>query len=272
MKKNDIHYQTFKKGSKTYFNSSLFFPKHIREDVFKLYGFVRVADDFVDEQPQDKEGFYRFQDLYRKARDNGSTVGDPIIDGFVSLSKKAAFSDEWVDGFLHSMEMDLYKTTYNTIEETLEYIYGSAEVIGLFMARVMKLNDDSIPCAQLLGRSMQYINFIRDIEEDNELGRQYLPASETTLPDLHQGSAETEREEFFRFIGNQLDRYNAWQREAEKGFSFIPKRYRIPIQTASDMYKWTACRIEDDPFVVYRKKVKPSKRRIFFTIIKNLLF
>ena len=60
MSLQQVHYQTFKSGSKTYFNSSLFFPRAARQDVFALYGFVRVADNFVDSVPQDPEGFHRF--------------------------------------------------------------------------------------------------------------------------------------------------------------------------------------------------------------------
>ncbi|MFP4301728.1 MAG: squalene/phytoene synthase family protein, partial [Spirochaetaceae bacterium] len=62
-----IHYETFKSGSKTYFNSSVFFPRDVREDVFVLYGFVRVADNYVDQVPQDAEGFYEFRRAYEKA-------------------------------------------------------------------------------------------------------------------------------------------------------------------------------------------------------------
>ena len=70
--------------------------------------------------------------------------------------------------------MDIKKKEYNSLEETLEYIYGSAEVIGFFMAKIIGLSDESLYYAGRLGRSMQYINFIRDIEEDNNLGRRYL--------------------------------------------------------------------------------------------------
>src|SRR6056297_2340672 len=102
MKIEQVHYQTFKSGSKTYFNSSRFFPADVRRDVFYLYAFVRKADNFVDELPQDHDGFYRFCDSYRRAleqteqtKQSGQTgssasgpSGDPIIDRFVELHRR----------------------------------------------------------------------------------------------------------------------------------------------------------------------------------------
>ncbi len=85
------------------------------------------------------------------------------------------------------MEHDLSESSCETLEDVLTYIYGSAEVIGLFMARIMDLDEASFPYAAMLGRAMQYINFIRDIAEDNELGRRYLPLLDTSLVSLKEG-------------------------------------------------------------------------------------
>jgi phytoene synthase len=265
-----IHYQTFKSGSRTYFNSSLFFPSQLRRDVFILYGFVRVADNYVDSIPADRQGFHRFKELYERAW-RGNSAGDPIVDPFIELSHRKSFEAEWVAAFLHSMEMDLTKKDYDHLEDTLEYIYGSAEVIGLFMARIMDLSEESHHPARMLGRAMQYINFIRDIDEDRQLGRRYLPLQGTGLSALDKDTALRERESFIAFIRHHLDLYRGWQKEAEMGFPLIPRRYRIPIKTASDMYNWTARGIESDPFVVFEKKVKPPRIRILLQVLGNLL-
>jgi phytoene synthase len=266
----EIHYTTFKQGSRTYFNSSLFFPRAVRRDVFALYGFVRVADNFVDSVPQDGEGFYAFKSSYQRALQKGP-IGDPIIDGFVELSRRKGFDPAWAEAFLHSMELDLTKKEYNRLEETLEYIYGSAEVIGLYMAKVLDLAEASHPHAERLGRSMQYINFIRDIDEDRTLGRRYLPLEGTPLESLERGYVRSHPQEFDQFLRHHLDKYRNWQREAEEGFRYIPRRFLIPIKTASDMYNWTARTIQKDPMVVFERKVKPSKGRIWRTVLANLL-
>ncbi len=265
-----LHREIFKSGSKTYFNSSLFFPGDVRQDVFILYGFVRTADNFVDAVPQDPDGFSAFVARYQRALD-GSETEDPVIDSFVDLSRRRNFDTAWTDAFLESMEMDLTKKVYGSIEETLHYIYGSAEVIGLYMAGILDLPSESHHAAKMLGRAMQYINFIRDIDEDNSLGRTYLPIDETVLPDLSAETARRHQEAFRSFVRAQIERYDIWQGEAEMGFQYIPKRYLIPIRTASAMYNWTGRVINSDPFVVYRRKVKPSRPRILVEALGSTL-
>jgi 15-cis-phytoene synthase len=270
MNATKIHSAIFKKGSRTYFTSSLFFPRGIRQDVFTLYGFVRTADDFVDAQPQDGRGFADFRRRYETAL-AGTKAGDPIIDPFVELLGRRRFDPRWVASFLDSMQLDLSRSRYDTIEETLGYIHGSAEVIGLFMARILDLPEESLPSAAMLGRAMQYINFIRDIEEDSRMGRRYLSLGDTPLASLDPDYVRGHPQEFSRFIDRHISLYRGWQREAEKGFAFIPRRYRLPIKTASDMYAWTAWRIQNQPMVVFERKVKPRKSRIFLQAFANAI-
>ena len=265
-----VHVETFRNGSKTYFNSTRFFPVAVRDEVFALYGFVRTADNYVDAVPQDGAGFESFVARYRRAL-NGERTGDAIIDSFVELAKRRSFHPEWTEAFLKSMQNDLYRSRYWTLDEMLEYVYGSAEVIGLYMAAILELVPEAAHAARMLGRAMQVIKFIRDIDEDEGFGRTYLPLSETTLPNLRAESAAAQPDEFVRFVGAQLERYRGWQAEAELGYRFLPKRYRVPIKTAADMYNWTAGQIERDPFVVYRTKVKPAKARIVARGIRNVL-
>jgi 15-cis-phytoene synthase len=266
-------FSIFRKGSRTYFYSSLFFPMHIRQEVFILYGFVRKTDNYVDVIPQNKEGFYEFKEKYYQAK-NGKQNGDIVIDSFVSLAKRKGFEDEWVEAFLHSMELDLIKKSYETLDEVLEYIYGSAEVIGLMMAKIIGLPKESFEHAKYLGRAMQYINFIRDIAEDLELGRVYFPQEDLRnngLENLTYKHVRERPEKFTAFLQTQLDRYCQWQEKAEEGYHFIPKRYLISIKTASEMYHWTAEQITHHPFIVYDVKVKPMISKIILTVFSNLI-
>lgn len=271
MKTNKTIYSIFKKGSKTYFYSTIFFPKSVRRDVFILYSFLRKADDYVDSIPQDDEGFYQFKERYLEARE-GSITDDVVVDSFAKLEKRKDFRKEWVDAFLHSMEMDLYKSSYKDMDELLMYLYGSSEVVGLFMVNILDLSPESYTAARLLGRAMQYVNFIRDISEDLKLGRTYFPQDEMEefgIKTLDEASNKLKPDNFINFLKKQLQTYYKWQNEAEKGFKFIPYRYLIPIKTASDMYCWTAKQIENDPFLVYKKKVKPSIPKIVSNIFSN---
>jgi 15-cis-phytoene synthase len=109
---------------------------------------------------------------------------------------------------------------------------------------------------------MQYINFIRDIREDNLLGRQYIPTTELkkyNLSDLYLETAQKQPKEFAECVQAQIVTYKKWQAEAQKGYSYIPYRYRVPIMTAAWIYDWTVNIIAKDPHIVFKKKVKPNK-------------
>ncbi len=266
-------YKTFKNGSRTYFYSSLFFPEPVKSDVFTLYRYVREADNLVDTIPQKKVEFLNFKQETENALSNKYT-NNPTISNFFQLSKKYGFNDEWVRSFLYSMESDLQAIPCMTLQDSEKYMYGSAEVIGLFMAKILSLSPESYRYAQLLGKSMQYANFIRDIAEDIQLGRQYLPVEEMKNIGLKELSEQTARDNenlFKKFMALQIDHYWCWQNEAEKGFKYIPVRYSIPIQTASDMYKWTIEKISKNPFLIYKKSLKPSKSKVLIQIIVNTL-
>ncbi len=271
---NGTLHTIFKRGSKTYFYNSLFFPASVKNDVFALYSFVRKADDYVDAVPQQEEEFYTFCTRYRRAL-AGAHTDDVVIDSFVALMRKHTFDPTWIDAFLDAMEMDLTKNQYHHLDEVVAYMYGSAEVVGLMMAKILGVDEKFYDQARLLGRAMQYINFIRDIDEDLNFGRTYFPLDDMDaigLETLEYEYTKQHPEQFRQFIARQLERYEQWQATAESGFAALPKAARIPIANASDMYKWTAKKIEKDPFIVYRRKIKPSKARIITNIIGKKLF
>lgn len=263
-------YEVFREGSRTYFNSSLFFPADIRRDVFILYAFVRVADNFVDDEVQDEAGFANFCRSW-EAAECGTASGNPLIDDFVDLSRRRGFESSWTHAFLASMAIDLEQVAFDHLQDTLAYIYGSAEVIGLYMSRIMNLDENAFPYARLLGRSMQYINFLRDIQEDNGLGRRYLPIAGSGLKSLQEDDVRAMPGEFETWFRQQVNLYKIWHQEAMKGYRFIPPRYLLPIRTAEDMYYWTAEKLEKNPFMVFQRKVKPSKSRILTKIAANVL-
>lgn len=279
-----IEKDIFRNGSTTYYWSSKFFPRSVRDDVFKLYSFVRVVDDMVDSVPAEIDRFNNIKKRWitvKKELKKGKvtkplndSVDERVIANIAYVVHRYECDTAWVDAFLESMQMDVDKKQYNTLEDTLEYIYGSAEVIGLFMARIMQLPIKPYEYARMQGRAMQWINFLRDIDEDNTLGRSYFPKSTLKkfgLKDLSQKTAQANPKAFKKFMSEQIDLYEQWQTEADKGFSYIPKRLRIPLQTATDMYNWTAKEIKKDPFIVYSRKVKPKKSKVLKTAAKNTI-
>jgi len=270
---NKTIYSIFHKGSRTMFYSSLFFPKKIRKDVFICYAFVRRADDIVDTYPQDAEGFYWFTEKYEQAK-NGKKTGDIVIDSFVDLERRRNFDISWTEAFLNSMEMDLTKKTYETLEELLKYVYGAAEVMGLYMTNILGINKESYPYARFLGRSMQCINALRDVSEDIKLGRSYIPIedlNEFGLKSLEYDYVKKHPENFSNLMNMHIKRFCYWLETAEKGYHYMPKRYLISVKTAMDMYQWTAEQIHKNPLIVYEWKVKPLISQIVSTVFINLI-
>lgn len=266
--------EIFRRGSTTYYFSSRFFPPALRHDVFRLYSFVRVADNYVDEQPAQPQKLLALEEAWQAAWNDATfnVVVEPndsleqrVIKNLVDVARRYHFETAWIEAFFAAMKADITPRPFPAITDTLGYVYGSAEVVGLMMAQLMGLPAQARPAAAIQGRAMQFINFIRDIAEDNALGRQYFPVEDLArfgLNDLSQETALLHPKAFIRFIHFELDRYDAWQREANRGFVYIPKRYRVALRTAVDMYGWTARQIRHDPLIVFDRKVKPAKWRV----------
>jgi phytoene synthase len=270
--------EIFKRGSKTYYHSSIFFDKDTRENVSTLYAFVRTADDFVDSVPSRKKEYFAFKKQYYDLlkdkhikKSNYDSYSDIILN-FIVLSREFNFEQKWIDSFFKSMEFDLEKKICKNRLDVQNYIHGSAEVIGLMMSRILLIDKKADSYSKALGESMQLINFIRDVKEDYILGRIYLPELYSKkLLHLNNALDKKNESEIKRIIRSEIDNYLKVQKQAEKGFKFIKKRYLVAIKTASDMYKYTAQKIYNDPMSIFREKVKPSKLRVIFCGIKNLL-
>lgn len=269
--KEESAQQIFKRGSLTYYYSSLFFPKKTRQAVTTLYAFMRTADDYVDVIPPKKKEFENFVLLTKKAF-RGDKTQSAIINDFYRLSQEYGFSQKWVFAFLKSMATDLNQKKYSTFSELEKYIYGSAEVIGLFMAKIINLPPKAYPYARLLGKAMQLVNFIRDFEEDLALKRIYLPQAELQKWRLNNFPPKKAQEIrcFENIIRLEIKRYLKIHKKAEKGYRFIPKKYLLPVKTAADLYRWTALKIYKKPMIVFERKVKPKKSLVVLSYLKNL--
>ncbi|MDC0177167.1 phytoene/squalene synthase family protein [Polaribacter sp.] len=156
--------------------------KTIRNDIYNIYGFVRFADEIVDTfHAYDKEMLMEhFEKDYYLSKEQGISL-NPILNSFQQTVNNYDISDEMVQAFLKSMKADLYKTEYQTKAEYDEYIYGSADVVGLMCLKVFVNGDDKKfkelkDAAMRLGSAFQKVNFLRDLKDDFEvLNRSYFP-------------------------------------------------------------------------------------------------
>tara|TARA_B100000767_G_scaffold56004_1_gene51564 strand:+ start:999 stop:1841 length:843 start_codon:yes stop_codon:yes gene_type:complete len=162
----------------------------IRSAIYNIYGFVRFADEIVDtfHDYKKEELLDDFEKEYYKALENGISL-NPILNSFQATVKRYNITDDLVKSFLKSMRADLSKTAYETQEEYNEYIYGSADVVGLMCLKVFVDGDDEKynelkNAAMRLGSAFQKVNFLRDLKDDFELlNRSYFPNVDLTSLD-----------------------------------------------------------------------------------------
>lgn len=265
--------EIFKEGSKTFYTSSLFFPKQVRSNVAILYSFVRIPDDYIDQRPQQKEKYFEFKEEAMNSLKNGKDSDIEVINMFKDLFERKNFEIEWIEAFFNSMEMDFNELEIETEKELLEYIHGSSEIIGLMMSRILDLPEESEQYAAKLGRAFQMINFIRDVDEDIRLNRQYIPNEDLekhNLESLNEDYVRNNEEKFVELMKEQIKKYRKWDNEGREGLKYMEKKYAVPIRTSADMYIWTSRKIEEDPFIVYDKKIKPSKIKILIRGLMNV--
>ena len=154
----------------------------IRKDIYNIYGFVRFADEIVDTfHEYDKaQLLVNFEKDYYLSKELGISL-NPILNSFQQTVSKYKIPDEMVQAFLKSMKADLFKTEYQTKAEYDEYIYGSADVVGLMCLKVFvngnnEMYEELKDAAMRLGSAFQKVNFLRDLKDDFELlNRSYFP-------------------------------------------------------------------------------------------------
>ena len=170
------------KYSTSFYRASSLFQPEIRQHIYNIYGFVRLADEIVDTfHDYDKVKLMdEFETNYKSAQENCISL-NPILHSFCVTQKEKKIPQHLVDAFLHSMKMDLGDIKDLNDEKYNEYIYGSAEVVGLMCLKVFVDGDiaeyeNLKPYAQSLGAAFQKINFLRDISADfTDLNRTYFP-------------------------------------------------------------------------------------------------
>jgi phytoene synthase len=173
---------------RTFFLATRLLAPQQRPAVHALYGFARRADDILDDFDDSLSTAERADQLQRLATRlfNRMTAGvtddgDPSLAAVVHTARKYAIPWEYFDDFLASMRMDLTTTDYPDRAALDRYMYGSAEVIGLQMLPVLGTvgdREEAAPYAAALGKAFQLTNFLRDVNEDLQRGRVYLPADE----------------------------------------------------------------------------------------------
>ena len=254
---------------KTYYLATLLLPKDRRPYVHALYGFARYADEIVDDlasspTPSEKAALLQKWSAALLADLQVGESSDHIGRALVDTASKFKIPHQHFVAFLHSMEMDLTITEYPNYEALLEYVYGSAAVIGLQMVPILGYSDErAFAAAEKLGIAFQLANFIRDVGEDLDRGRIYLPLDELAQFGVDRAMLEqrTLTPEIIAALKFQIARVRQLQAESAAGIDYLDKVSRPCIRAASELYCGIVDEVEAIGYDIFNKRAKTSTAR-----------
>ncbi|MFI0238068.1 phytoene/squalene synthase family protein [Streptomyces sp. NPDC016845] len=259
---------------KTYFLATRLLPAHRRPAVHALYGFARWADDIVDAGPPDPvERTAALEQLSMSLRHGLGARGsaEPVVHALADTARRYAIDARHFHDFMAAMRADLTVTDYPTYADLRRYMHGSAAVIGLQMVPVLGTTvprEEAEPYAAALGVAFQLTNFLRDVGEDLDRGRIYVPAD---LLDAHGADRELLR--WSRDTGRRDPRITralkAFEeltrgvyRQALPGVALLDPVSRPCIRSAFVLYSGILDAVADDGYrVLHRRAVVPRRRR-----------
>jgi phytoene/squalene synthetase len=225
----------------------------IRQAIYNIYGFVRVADEIVDSfegYPQE-DILNRFEEEYSYALKLGIST-NPIINAFQKTVIEYSIDDSLVRAFLRSMRADLSKQIYASKEEMEDYIYGSADVVGLMCLKVFvngdtKEYDRLKDAAMSLGSAFQKVNFLRDLKQD------YTHLNRTYFPNIDPENLTTEDKN--KIVQEIKEDFNA----AYIGIKELPKEARFGVYVAYKYYSQLLKKVDKTPAkVLMDKRIRVS--------------
>ncbi|MFZ4064115.1 MAG: phytoene/squalene synthase family protein [Candidatus Nanopelagicaceae bacterium] len=254
---------------KTYYLATLLLPPAKRPFVHALYGFARYADEIVDDLNStltDEEkaielttwGNQVLQDI------KDGTSKDHIGRALVDTVKRFAIPIAHFEAFLHSMTMDLAVSEYQTFDDLMEYVYGSASVIGLQMVPILgATSSEAFVAAEKLGTAFQLANFIRDVGEDLDRGRIYLPIEELKAHGVTHEMLDERilTPQIKAALQEQIERVRRLQREAAPGIALLAPESRACIEAASELYCGIVDEVEKIGYQIFDKRAKTSTWR-----------
>jgi phytoene synthase len=258
---------------KTYYLATLLLPPAKRPFVHALYGFARYADEIVD----DLASILTEEEKANSLKEWGDGVladirsgksKDHVGSALVDTVKRFNIPIAHIEAFLNSMKMDLTITEYHSYEDLCEYVYGSAAVIGLQMVAVLGTNSDTDIkeaniAAEKLGIAFQLANFIRDVGEDLDRGRIYLPITELQAHGVTRKMLENRivTPQIKSALKEQIRRVRILKEESDTGIKLLSADSRSCIEAASELYCGIVDEVEKIDYEIFTKRAKTSTLR-----------
>ncbi|MEH1164681.1 phytoene/squalene synthase family protein [Micromonospora sp. CPCC 205539] len=264
-----------KRHGRTYYLATRLLPAWKRRHVHALYGFTRYADEIVDRTDDlpPPERAARLDDWARQfmAGLHGASVDDPLLPAVLHTIAIFDLDRDDFASFLKSMAMDLTVTAYPTYDHLLDYMEGSAAVIGTMMLPILGSSDPAAARepARQLGFAFQLTNFIRDVAEDLDRGRTYLPDEDlakfgVTRDELLQAAARGRGTPRIReLIEYEVTRAQAHYAAAAPGITLLAPASQACMRTAYALYGGILDEVAAQDYDVFaRRALVPQRRRM----------
>ena len=254
---------------KTYYLATLLLPPEKRPYVHALYGFARYADEIVDDLESTlstdakAELLTSWGQRFLDDLDRGHS-DDPVCRAVVDTVTRWGIPRDHFEAFLHSMTMDLTVTEYADFDALHEYVYGSAAVIGLQMVPILEpTSDAAYAYAQDLGVAFQLANFVRDVGEDLDRGRLYLPLSDLELFDLTRDDLERRvvDDRVRALLQFEILRVRRLAEASRPGVALLAPSSRPCIDAARTLYIGITDAVEDIDYQVFSRRATVSVPR-----------
>jgi phytoene synthase len=269
-----------RRNGTTYYWGTQLLPRERRRHVHAVYALCRLADDIVDDQvatagretAEIRSELLGFADDFRRAGISGTA--DPVLAAAAHTVRTVGIPQECFDRFFGAMAMDLTTTRYETWDDLLGYMEGSAAVIGEMMLPVLQpLGPEAVEPARALGFAFQYTNFLRDVAEDLDRGRIYLPQEElrrfgVTPVDLGRRVVTPQ---WRAFLAHEIERARGLYQVADRGLPWLPPRSARCVATARVLYSRILDRIEAADYDVFRVRAQVPTWRKAGTAARILL-
>lgn len=239
--------------------SSLLSPEK-RRAMQALYAFCRVSDNIVDQPEGDPDS--RLASWRRLALSARPDCNDPVILAWADIRRRYGIPQRYAEQLIAGVERDLRQTRYRTFGELAAYAYGVASTVGLMSMHIIGFRGpEAIPYAIKLGVALQLTNILRDVGEDWQAGRVYLPAKELVRFGLRETDLEAGRvdERWRRFMRFQIERNRRLYNEAWPGIALLSREGRFAVAAAGELYQAILEDIEAHDYDVFSRRAHIDK-------------
>ncbi len=259
-----------RQGSKSFYFATRFFPRPLAESAHAVYWFCRTTDDIVDENP-DLAAARSHLEQWRLALQAvlaEKPVESPVLRHFAAACRRHAIPPEYAFELIEGMRMDLEKTRYRNFAELRVFCYRVASTVGLIMSHVIGFRDGALQYAEDLGIAMQLTNILRDVAEDRERGRIYLPSEEMETFGYSEADLRASRcnQAFRAMMRYQVERARQYYRQSLPGIPLLHTDGRFAVEISAAVYSGILHRIEAMDYDIFAQRaVVPAWRKYSIT-------